>query len=104
MPRFGFEQETLHVRHPLRIKDTIEMIAFVLHDAGMESPRGAGNGFALVVEPAIADMPRPFDITAKPRNREAALPAPVESRIDNLNLRIDQHGQRRRVVEHLGTG
>ena len=47
------------------------------------------------------DMPRPFDEPAQTGHRETTLPAAVKRGFYNLDHRIDQHRQRRGVVEHL---
>jgi hypothetical protein len=79
-----------------------KMVAFVLHDPGMKTLRGAGDEASLGVEAAIADMGRPFDQPPQSRHRQAAFPAAFHARVDDLDLRIDQDGQGGRVVETLG--
>src|SRR5580658_3749026 len=90
VPCFGFEDQLPQIAHPLRIKDAVEMVEFVLYDAGMKSPRGARDMAAFMIYAAIADMGRPRDETPQARNRETALPAALHCIAQDLDLGVDQ--------------
>src|SRR5215475_3765457 len=49
------EGQQRQVSHPLRIEDAIEMVAFMLDDASVESARLALDPLPLDAEPAVAD-------------------------------------------------
>src|SRR5690348_6370518 len=69
------EHEEAQIAHALRIKDAVEMIAFMLHDAGMEAADGAVDHLALDGRAAIADAGPAWHGAAQARHRETALPA-----------------------------
>ena len=104
VPGFAFEDQIAQIAHPLGIKNAVEMIAFVLHDAGVKALGGARDRLAFEIDAAIADMGGPLDKAAQARHRQAALPAAFRRGVEDLDLGIDQHGQRRGVVEALCLG
>ena len=81
------------VGHPLRIKDAVEMVAFVLDDPGVEALDLALDHFAVEPRSAIADPQMARHDPAQPGNREAALPAERPLAPDRLDHRVDQHRQ-----------
>ena len=80
------------------------MIAFMLYNARMESLSGASNFAPVQIETAIANMKRTFDETAQPRHRKTSLPPAFDHIIHDLDAGIDEHGQRRGVIEAFGFG
>src|SRR5579885_2447741 len=79
------------VGHALRIENAVEMITFVLYDAGMKP-----GGFALddpAVEPdaAIANAKMPRHHAAQSRHRQASLPAECALAAERFDRRIDQY-------------
>src|SRR5436189_5005004 len=50
------EAEARQVRHALRVQDTVEVVALVLHDARVEPLGDAVDGIALLVEAGVAQL------------------------------------------------
>ena len=71
---FG-ESEVAHVAHSHRIQDAVQVIAFVLHDAGMETRRLACDRPPLRIEAFIAHAGEARHDPAQARNRQATLPS-----------------------------
>ena len=86
MLRFGFEDEFLQVRHPLWVENAVEVIEFMLNDAGVEPARRALDRLAAVIHAAIPDMGRPLDIAAHAGDREAAFPPTLHLRLIARNM------------------
>jgi small subunit ribosomal protein S21 len=99
MARFRLEDQLRQIRHALWVENAVEMIAFVLHDAGVKALGAARDDAAFRVETPIADMEWPLDITPQAGHGEAPLPAALHRRLHDLDLGIDQDGQGSRVVE-----
>ena len=70
------------------------MVAFMLHHAGVIAFGLALEGFAVQALGAIADMDCARDPAGQLRQGQAALPAFLDLVADDLDHRIDQHGQR----------
>src|ERR1700724_3482543 len=91
------------VRHALRIEHAVEMVAFVLDDAGVE-PLGLALDY-LAVEPgsAIPDAQVTRHDAGLPGNRQAALPSERPLPSNGLDHWVDQHRQiLRDVARHIG--
>ena len=82
------------VGHPLRIEDAVEVVAFVLHDAGMKPRRLALDRLAVEADAAIAHPQIARHNAAQPGDRQAPLPAERPLGADRLDDRVDQHRQR----------
>ena len=104
MPLQLFEKDEQPViGHPLRVEDTIEVIAFMLDDAGMEALDGALDDLPLGVRPAIADAQVPGHDPPQSGDRQATLPTERPLRSDELNDRVDQYRQiLGDIAGHLG--
>src|SRR6185437_11535963 len=87
------EDEETQVAHALRIKDAVEMVAFMLHDTGMEAADGAVDHVALGRRAAIADARPARHGAAQARHREAALPSELLGLADRRDHRVDQRHQ-----------
>src|SRR6185503_16881974 len=102
--------ERRHVLDSLRIEDAVEVIALVLDDARVKAFDGTVDRSALLVEAAIAQSDIPRHETAHAGDAQAALPSLLTLGVEELDLRIDEHGQRyglgvriarvRRQLEH----
>ena len=69
------------------------MIAFVLDDAGVEAFDLALDGFAVEAGGAVTDAQVARDDAAQARNRQTALPSECPLSAQQLDHRVDQHGQ-----------
>src|ERR1043165_2918424 len=91
------------VGHPLRVKDAVEMVAFVLYDAGMKPGGFTLKDTAVEGLAAIADLEMPRHHPAQPGNRQTALPAEHALAANRLDHRVDQRHQFLLVVaRHSG--
>src|SRR6185369_15182568 len=88
------EAETAHVGHSLRIENAVEMVAFVLHDARVESLGDTVDGIALLVRARIAKLRVARHHAAHAGNREAALPSFLDVAGEERDLRVHEHGER----------
>jgi len=104
MARFGFEDELGEIAHALRIEHAVQMVAFMLHDAGVKALGRALDQLAPNVKTAIADMRRPLHQPAQFGNREAALPAGLDLQAHDLDFGIDEDCEGCCAVESLGLG
>src|SRR5689334_7616599 len=77
------------------------MIHFVLYNPGVETLCCPCDIASVQVQSAIANVFWPLDEAAQARDRETTFPAALGSGIQHLNFRIDEHGERRGVVEPL---
>ena len=102
MFRLAFKNQFAQIGHALRIKNTIKVIAFMLDHAGMETPGDTLDYLAVESQTLIPDVGVTLDPTAKAGNGQASFPAAFPVWGQDFNLRVHQHGQGRRVVEHLG--
>src|SRR5271167_2154723 len=89
---FEENQQTM-VGQPLRVQNPLEVIAFVLNDAGVKAFGLALDGFAVEVGCAVADAQMARDNPAQTRNRQATLPAQRAVTAQQLDHGVDQHGQ-----------
>src|SRR5216683_2474649 len=91
------------VGHALRIEDAVEMVAFVLHDAGMEALDLAIDCAAVERQAAIADAAGPRHGAAQAGDRQAALPTELDGPVERRDLGIDEHRKvERRIVRPAG--
>src|SRR5919198_3957560 len=81
------------VRHPLRIQDPVEMIAFVLNNPGMKTLDLALDHLAVQTRPAVAHPQMPRHDPTQPGNRETPFPSECALSTDGFDDRIDQHRQ-----------
>ena len=68
------EEHVARVGHPLRVQNAVEMIAFVLDDAGVKAFDLALDRLAVEADGAVADAQMARDDAAQPRHRQAAFP------------------------------
>src|SRR5215471_18991160 len=94
----ALEEQLLEIPHALRIEDAFEVVAFMRDDPGVEALGGANDALSVGVVAGVADMARAIDPAAQPRYREAAFPAALRGRVDDLDHWVDEHRQRRGVV------
>src|SRR6185503_6146144 len=88
------EPERAHVLDPLRIEDSIQMIALVLHDACMEAIDRAVDRPAELVAAAITDPRGPRHEPAHPGHAEAPFPTRFALVTERRDLGIHEHGER----------
>jgi len=94
MPLQLFEKDEQPViGHPLRVEDTVEVIAFMLDDAGMEALDGAFDNLPLGARPAIADAQVPGHDPAQSGDRQATFPTQRPLRSNELDDRVYQYRQ-----------
>src|SRR5205823_6246235 len=83
-------------------ENAVEMVAFVLDDAGVEPLDLALDDLAVEAGPAIADVQVTRHDPAQSGNRQAALPAERPLPSNGLDHRVDQHRQiLRDVARHV---
>src|SRR5262245_35064814 len=87
------EHEHRHVGHALWIEDAVEVVAFVLDDAGVEAVRVALDLLALQPVAAVADVGPARNRAGEARHRQAGLPAELVLVAQRLDHGIDQDGQ-----------
>ena len=92
------EHEQPHVGHPLRIQHAVEVVAFVLHDAGMKALDRAIDFAAIGRKAAIANPRKTRHRALQARHRETPLPAQFLVGAERLDDRVDQGDQRLRLV------
>src|SRR5262249_47750673 len=68
----ALEEELREVGHALDVEETVEVVALVLNDAGVEAARQALDYFAVAPEAPIADVIGAGNETAQARHRKAA--------------------------------
>ena len=56
MARFALEDQLFQIAHALGVKNAVQVIAFVLHDAGVKALGNAFDDVPLMVDAAITDM------------------------------------------------
>jgi hypothetical protein len=82
------------IGHPHGVEDAVEMVALVLHHAGMEAVRLALDWLSIQPHAAIAEMGVARHPAGQARHRQAALISFVHRGREGDQLGIDQHGQR----------
>src|SRR5262245_46889030 len=75
MPQLLAEDEHRHIGHALRIENAVEVVAFVLDDAGVEAARLTLDRLALKAVASVADLGPARHSAAQAWHREAGLPA-----------------------------
>src|SRR5882762_3199047 len=73
------EHEQARVGHPLRVENAVEMVAFVLHDAGVEAFDLALDRLAVRRRAAITDASVARHRAAQAGDRQATLPAELDA-------------------------
>src|SRR5262249_31425581 len=91
--QLGEKYQQPMIGHALRVEDAIEVVAFVLHDAGVKAFDITLDDLAVETGPAIAHPQMARHDPAQPGNRQAALPAKRPLRPKELDDRVDQHRQ-----------
>src|SRR5262249_3647170 len=91
--QFLEEDEQPMIGHPLRVEDPVEMIALVLDDPGVKALDLAVDDVPLQVDPPIPDAQVPRHDAAQPGDRETALPTECPLLLEELDHRVDQHGE-----------
>jgi hypothetical protein len=92
------EPQQPEIGHALGIEDAIEMVAFVLHHAGMETLGLTDDRLAVQSQPGIADTGKARHDTAHPRHRKAALPTERGFFRQRLDHRIEEDVERPRII------
>jgi hypothetical protein len=69
------EAESGQVTDSPRVENAVEMIAFVLHDAGMKVGRGAVNRLAIRIVATVSDMAEARHPASHSGHRQATFPA-----------------------------
>src|SRR6478736_2677316 len=91
--QFLGKDEKAVIGHALRVENTVEMVAFMLHDPRMKPGHLALDRVAVEVEPAIAHPQMARHDPAQSRDGQATLPAISPLIADWLDNGIDQRGQ-----------
>src|SRR5579885_2270737 len=84
------ENEEAVIGHPLRIKNAVEMVAFMLHDARMKALDLALDLGPVRRRAAIADAGMARHRAAQPRHRKAAFPAKLHRPRQCLDDGVDE--------------
>ena len=69
------ESKAGHVLDPLRKQNAVQMVDFMLHDAGMEALHGALEELSLSVQAAVVQAPVARHHAAQTRHGQTAFPA-----------------------------
>src|SRR5436309_7049094 len=80
------------IGHALWVENAVEMVAFVLHDAGMKALDLALDRAAVEGQTAIAYARGTGHGTAQPGNREASFPAELERPVERLDVGGEEDG------------
>ena len=85
------EAELREIAHPHGVERALQMVAFVLHDAGMEAADRAVDRLAVLAAPLVADAPVSRHQPAQAGHRETAFPAVFGFIVERRDPRIDQY-------------
>lgn len=100
-PRLTLEDQFGQIVHPLRIKNAVQVIAFMLHNAGVEATRHALQPLALGRPATIAQRRIAWHGASQAGHGKTPLPPLLDIGRQYLDFRIDEDGQRCRVVKGL---
>jgi hypothetical protein len=86
------ETEVAEIADALWVQDTVEMVAFVLDNPGVEAFRLPIDRIAVGIKAPIADASNPGDQSAHTRDAQATLPAVFFVRGERGDFRVHKHG------------
>src|SRR5262249_2739544 len=86
VPQLVPEGEQRQVGHPPRVEPAVEMVAFMLHDAGVEAFGLALQPLAMRRPAGIADAGMARHHAGQARHRQAGLPAQPHLVVERLDL------------------